>query len=126
MNTKILLIDDNKDLLKIAQLILTAQGYDTLTAITIEEAALKIKTHQPALLLLDVSVCESNDGRRYCRQLKEEAATKNIRIILMSGNEYDGAELQGADDFLQKPFDVAELTEKVAAQLHFQEAAVFV
>lgn len=117
MATKILLVDDNEDLLKITQIILKAQGYETFLATTIEEAGRKLKIHQPALLLLDVSVCEKDDGRLYCHQLKEEAATKNIRIILMSGNEYDGAELTGADAFLQKPFDFTELTEKVAQQL---------
>jgi two-component system alkaline phosphatase synthesis response regulator PhoP len=117
MGTKILLVDDNEDLLKITQIILKAQGYDIFLATTIEEAARKIRIHQPALLLLDVSVCEKEDGRLYCQQLKEEAATKDIRIILMSGNEYDGHELNGADDFLQKPFDFTMLTEKVAQQL---------
>jgi DNA-binding response OmpR family regulator len=67
-------------------------------------------------MLLDVSICEQDDGRAYCRQLKEEAATKGIRIILMSGNEYD-VPPEDADDFLQKPFDFTQLTEKVAAQL---------
>jgi two-component system alkaline phosphatase synthesis response regulator PhoP len=117
MNHKILLVDDNEDLLKITQIILKAQGYETFLATSIEEAGRKLKIHQPALLLLDVSVCAQDDGRDYCRQLKEEAATKGIRIILMSGNEYDGAELSEADDFLQKPFDFTQLTEKVAVQL---------
>lgn len=117
MNTKILLVDDNKDLLQITQLILEAQGYETILATSIEEAGPKIRICQPALILLDMCICHQNDGRVYCRQLKEEAATKGIRIILMSGNEYDGHELKDADDFLQKPFDVAELTDKVAKQL---------
>jgi two-component system alkaline phosphatase synthesis response regulator PhoP len=117
MGTKILLVDDNEDLLKITQIILKAQGYDIFLATTIEEAARKIRIHQPALVLLDVSVCEKEDGRLYCQQLKEEAATKDIRIILMSGNEYDGHEWNGADDFLQKPFDYTILVDKVAQQL---------
>lgn len=117
MNIKILLVDDNEDLLKITQLILKAQGYETVLATSIEEASRKIKIHQPALILLDVCICAQDDGRAYCRQLKEEAATKDIRIILMSGNEYDGPEIAAADDFLQKPFDVTELTDKVAKQL---------
>lgn len=117
MNTKILVVDDNKDLLQITQLILKAQGYESFAATTIDEAAHKISIHQPALLLLDVSVCEKEDGRIYCQQLKEEASTKGIRIILMSGNEYDGDELGLADDFLQKPFDFSELTNKAAQQL---------
>lgn len=116
MSTKILVVDDNEDLLQITQIILKAQGYDIFTATTIEDAARKVTIHQPTLILLDVSVCENDDGRTYCQQLKEEADTKGIRVILMSGNEYDGAELGNADDFLQKPFDFAELTEKVSQQ----------
>lgn len=117
MSTKILVVDDNKDLLKITQIILKAQGNETFLATTIEEAARKIKIHQPSLILLDMCICEEDDGRTYCHQLKQEVATKNIRIILMSGNEYDGNELTDADDFLQKPFDFTSLTEKVANQL---------
>jgi len=117
MNAKILLVDDNEDLLTITQIILKAQGYDTFLATTIEDARRKIRIHQPALLLLDVSICENDDGRLYCRQLKEEAATQGIRIILMSGNEYDSTELVGADAFLQKPFDFNELIDKVHAQI---------
>jgi len=117
MSTKILVVDDNEDLLQITQIILKAQGYDIFTATTIEDAARKINIHQPALLLLDVSVCEKDDGRTYCQQVKEAAVTKDIRVILMSGNEYDGAELGNADDFLQKPFDFTELTEKVSQQI---------
>ena len=118
MNFKILLVDDNADLLKITQIILKAQGYETVLATSIEEAARKIKIHQPALMLLDMCICTQDDGRDYCHQLKEEAATRGIRIMLMSGNEYDSTALSDADDFLQKPFDYTELTEKVARQLH--------
>ena len=117
MSTKILVVDDNEDLLQITQIILKAQGYDIFTATTIEEAERKVNIHQPALVLLDVSVCEKDDGRTYCQQLKVEAVTKGIRIILMSGSEYDGEELGNADDFLQKPFDFTELTEKVGQQI---------
>lgn len=117
MSTKILVVDDNEDLLQITQIILKAQGYDIFTATTIEDAARKINIHHPALILLDVSVCAKDDGRMYCQQVKEEAVTKDIRVILMSGNEYDGAELGNADDFLQKPFDFTELTEKVTQQI---------
>ena len=124
MNTKILVVDDNEDLLQITQIILKAQGHAVFTASTIEDAGRKLKIHQPALLLLDVSVCDHDDGRLYCQQLKEEAATKGIRIILMSGNEYDRAELGLADDFLLKPFDFTELTEKVSAQLSLTQESV--
>ena len=125
MNAKILVVDDNKDLLQITQIILKAQGYIVFTATTIDDAKRKLKIHQPALLLLDVSVCDQDDGRVYCQQLKEEASTQGIRIILMSGNEYDSAELGNADGFLLKPFDFTELTEKVTAQLAVAQEAFF-
>ena len=63
MNAKILVVDDNKDLLQITQIILKAQGYIVFTATTIDDAKRKLKIHQPALLLLDVSVCDQDDGR---------------------------------------------------------------
>ena len=126
MSTKILVVDDNEDLLQITQIILKAQGYNIFTASTIEEAGRKLKIHQTALLLLDVSVCVKDDGRLFCQQLKEEASTKGIRIILMSGNEYDSTELASADDFLLKPFDFVELTGKVATQAAaVQELSLF-
>jgi DNA-binding response OmpR family regulator len=117
MSKKILLVDDNEDLLQITQIILKSQGYETFQATSIEEASRKIKIHQPTLILLDASICTQDDGRAYCHQLKEEAATKGIRIILMSGNDYDGCQLADADAFLPKPFDFMELTDKVALQV---------
>ena len=51
---KILLLDDNKDLLLIVQIILKGQGYEIVQAGCIEEAAQKIKIHRPSLILMDV------------------------------------------------------------------------
>lgn len=114
MSDKILLVDDNTDLLLITQIILKGQGYDTILAKSIEEAERKIRIHQPALLLLDVCIGEE-DGRTFCRQVKKTDG--DIRIILMSGD--DGTEYRkaAADDFLPKPFDFNELLEKVQNQL---------
>src|SRR6478672_10384237 len=117
MNAKILLVDDNADLLQITQIILKAQGHETVLATTIEEAERKIKIHQPALILLDACICADDDGRVFCDKLKHNALTQGIRIILMSGREYECAEWNGANDFLQKPFDFMELTGKVEKQL---------
>src|SRR5690349_3256436 len=103
METKILLVDDNEDLLKISQLILKSQGYDTDIASTIEDAEQKIIQQLPSLLLLDVNIC-NEDGRAFCSRLKQQTETQNIKVVLMSGYDYSEAEWNGADDFLQKPF----------------------
>jgi CheY-like chemotaxis protein len=120
---KILLIDDNKDLLLIVQIILKSQGYEVVQACCVEEALQKIKIHQPLLILMDVFIKEQ-DGRELCSQLKNDPATSNIRIILMSGIETENANLQciGADDFMQKPFDYDDLLERVSRQMTAVEA----
>ena len=114
MSDKILLVDDNTDLLLITQIILKGQGYDTVLAKTIEEAERKIKIHQPALLLLDVCIGEE-DGRTFCRQVKNTDG--DIRVILMSGDDCLEYHKAAADDFLPKPFDYNELLAKVQNQL---------
>ena len=115
MNPKILLVDDNQDLLLITQIILKGQGYDTFLATSIEEAERKIKIHQPSLLLLDVCMGDG-DGRDFCRQLKTATATNNIHVILMSGDDCKLEKDCMGDDFLAKPFDFNELVTKVQQQ----------
>ena len=116
MNEKILLVDDNQDLLMIARIILKGQGYNAFLAASLEEAQRKIRIHQPSLVLLDVCLTDG-DGRDFCAQLKSEQDTNGIRVILMSGHEESAGECLQADGFLQKPFDYNELLEKVSQQL---------
>ena len=117
-NQKILLVDDNKDLLQIVQIILKGQGYETILACCIEEAAQKIKIHQPALILMDVFISDQ-DGREFCNQLKHTNETSNIKVIMMSG--YDNTlglmSTVAADDFMQKPFDYTDLLNRVQKQM---------
>ncbi|MEO6069474.1 MAG: response regulator [Chitinophagaceae bacterium] len=116
MHSKILLVDDNEDLLLITQIILKGQGFEVVLARSIEEAVQKIKIHQPLLILLDVFICKE-DGRQFCSLLKSEVETHNIRVILMSGDDLTAEALTIADDFLPKPFDYEELVEKVQRQM---------
>ena len=120
---KILLLDDNKDLLLIMQIILKAQGYEVVQSCCVEEATQKIKVHHPSLILMDVFIKEQ-DGREFCSQLKREADTNHIKVMMMSGIESDNDLLYqiGADDFIQKPFDYNDLLEKVQRQMMQVEA----
>lgn len=112
MNPKILLVDDNEDLLLITQIILKGQGYEIFLARTLEEAERKIKIHQPILLLLDVSI-GTDDGRDLCQKIKMSEELNHLRIILMSGDDSEENHLSIADGFLSKPFDFNELLTKV-------------
>lgn len=115
---KIMLLDDNKDLLLIVQIILKAQGYDVVQACCVDEATQKIKIHQPSLILMDVFIREE-DGREFCSQLKKHPDTSGIKVMMMSGIESENDLLYriGADDFIQKPFNYDELLEKVQRQM---------
>jgi len=115
---KILLLDDNKDLLLIVQIILKAQGYEVVQSSCVDEASQKIKIHRPSLILMDVFIREE-DGREFCSLLKKDSDTGNIKVIMMSGIESDNDLLYtiGADDFIQKPFDYNELIDKVQKQM---------
>ena len=118
---KILLLDDNRDLLQIVQIILKGQGYETVLASSIEEAMLKIKVHKPVLILMDVCLSDQ-DGYRFCSQLKNDPETSSIRVIMMSGEDLNQRMISysHADDFMQKPFDYNDLITRV--QQHFSYA----
>lgn len=115
---KILLVDDNTDLLQILQIILKGNGYQSVTAASVDEAVSKIKIHNPALILLDVCLADK-DGREFCQLLKLNPETEHIRIILMSGLDecFGLKENDYGDDFLQKPFDYSDLLARVEKQL---------
>ena len=116
--SKILLLDDNRDLLQIVQIILKGQGYDTVLASSVEEAALKIRIHRPVLILMDVCLTDK-DGYTFCAELKNDPETAGIRVIMMSGEDANPALVRyaHADDFMQKPFDYNDLVNRV--QDHF-------
>ena len=118
---KILLLDDNRDLLKILQIILKGQGYETVLASSIQEATLKIKIHKPVLVLMDICLSGEN-GYSFCGHLKNDRETQDMRIILMSGEDCNQSMIQiaHADDFMQKPFDYNDLMAKV--EKHYEYA----
>lgn len=120
---KILLLDDNRDLLQILQIILKGQGFDTVLASSIPEAELKIKIHNPALILMDVFISDQ-DGREYCNHLKTDALTNQIRVILMSGSELNMSMMSRvmADDYMEKPFDYNDLVSRVERQMFSVQA----
>ena len=104
---KILVVDDDPDILDFLQLILEEEGY---TAVTIDKAEYMEKLHEgglPDLILLDV-LLSGKDGREIVKHLKNEEETKRIPVIMFSA--HPGAEetsrQAGAEDFLAKPFEV--------------------
>jgi CheY-like chemotaxis protein len=111
---KILIVDDNADVLHVMQLLLGSRGFEVATTTKGEDTYGLVNSFQPDLIFLDVHLA-GMDGRDICRQLKNTADTKHIPIILFSANNIKGTTVEAslADEFIPKPFDIHELILKV-------------
>jgi DNA-binding response OmpR family regulator len=106
---KILVADDDADILEVINLILNVKGYDVITE-NDPEKLLELKDELPDLLLLDIWMSGA-DGRDICRQLKSREETKHLPVIMLSANidiEQIWVEC-GASGYLAKPFDIRQL-----------------
>ncbi|MGD9160085.1 MAG: response regulator [Desulfobacteraceae bacterium] len=117
---KILVVDDEEDILELVRYNLTREGYNVLSASTGEEGLNNAKSKLPDLIILDLML-PGIDGLDVARSLKSDNNTKNIPIIMLTakGEEADivtGLEL-GADDYISKPFSPRILTARVRAVL---------
>ncbi|HET6256062.1 MAG TPA: response regulator [Puia sp.] len=111
---KILVIDDDVDILLLVKLALTMNGLDVRTLSRWEMIPETIEEYAPALILMDISLGTA-DGRDICKGLKREALTKDIPVILFSANnEFQKSigECQ-AEGFIAKPFDISDLVARV-------------
>jgi DNA-binding response OmpR family regulator len=119
---KILLIDDDPDVITVLQLLLKKKGYEVATASREEEAYSQVKLFEPDLIVLDV-LLSGVDGRTICKKLKNTSASKHIPIIMFSAHPGAQKNMQdfGADDFISKPFESNKLLERIEAQLSNQK-----
>ena len=113
----ILVVDDNQDNTDIIQHYLEVRGYPITVAHDGDEALALFETVRPNLVLLDVMM-PGRDGWEVCRLMKQHRDLgKNVRIIMVTAlDEWDDkrqALLTGADDYVEKPFDLAKLAETV-------------
>ena len=116
MKPKILVVDDEPDLLELLEVNLLAAGFIVLFARDGTEALRKAQEKEPDLILLDV-VLPGMDGLEVCRRLRQDAETSCIPILMLTAraDEIDrvlGLEL-GADDYVTKPFSVREVVLRV-------------
>ena len=111
---RILIVDDNPDVLQVMQLLLTSRDFAVDVTTKGEETQERIDTFLPDLIFLDVYLC-GLDGRDICKKIKIDDATKHIPVILFSANNITGTTLDEslADDFIAKPFDIHDLLVKV-------------
>ncbi len=112
--SKILVVDDDIDILSVMEILLTMKGFEVEVTAKGENTFPKIETFKPDLILLDVLI-SGHDGRTICRKLKANKETMHIPVIMFSAHPGAAATIAeyGANDFIAKPFDVTSLLQKV-------------
>jgi CheY-like chemotaxis protein len=110
---KILIADDDADILFVLKMMLELKGYEVELA-SEGDKVITLITNKPDLILLDIWM-GNYDGREICQQLKNNPATSGIPIILISASREieQSAKDAGANDFVAKPFEQHDLLEKI-------------
>jgi DNA-binding response OmpR family regulator len=118
MSKKVLIVEDEKDILQLVKLYLEKEGYRTCTALTGLEALQQVKAEHPDLIILDLMLAEM-DGLEVCKRIRADRQTAMIPIIMLTAKAEEadtivGLEL-GADDYITKPFSPKALVARVKA-----------
>src|SRR6201991_3079646 len=110
MNKRVLILDDDPDILQICSIVLKKKGFDVVTLNNSNQVVDHVKTHQPNVILMDNWI-PGPGGVEATRQLKMTPETQDIPVIFFSANSNvtQLAREAQADYFLQKPFDITEL-----------------
>lgn len=113
---KILIVDDEQDIVESLKFILEANNYTCYCAYNGEDGLRLAKELIPDLIILDVMMPKIN-GYKISRLLKFDSKYKNIPIIMVTARSQDGDKLigeeTGADEYITKPFEIEELVNKV-------------
>ncbi len=117
---KILVVDDQIDLVKTIQFALELEQYQVLVSHNGEDALKQAREENPDLILLDIMLPKL-DGYKVCRLLKFDEKYKHIPILMMTAKSQEKDKLigkeTGADEYVTKPFDIDELMRKVKTYL---------
>jgi two-component system alkaline phosphatase synthesis response regulator PhoP len=122
MKKKILIIEDEQDLIKGLKLNLSDEGYDVDWAVNGGEGLRKAVEEAPDLIILDIMLPEM-DGLEVCRKLRQKNIGIPVIMLTAKGGEIDkvvGLEI-GADDYMTKPFSIRELLARIKARLRHAE-----
>ncbi len=124
---KILVVDDDKDIVEILQYNLKNSGYSVKSANNGIEAIKKAKKFLPDVILMDVMMPEMS-GIEACSEIKEIEELSNTIIIFLSARREDYTQISaydaGADDYISKPFSPRELVSRVKALLRRSRPAL--
>jgi len=121
---KVLIVDDDAEIIELLADVLVRDGrFELKTAASGYEAGISTQQFRPDLILLDYMLPDIN-GNVVCQIIRKNPEFENIKIIIISGvvkqDEIDQLLKSGAEDFIKKPFNIVELTNKVTAVLQMK------
>jgi DNA-binding response OmpR family regulator len=120
MNEKILIVEDDPGALRLVQYTLEHEGYQVLTATNGLVGLKKAQSEEPDLIILDVML-PGMDGFEICHRLRDEPQTAGLPILMLSAKAQEADKTTGlkvgADDYLPKPADPAEIILRVGKLL---------
>ncbi len=118
---KILVVDDEADLVETVRFPLEAEGFHVLTSYNGEDALNQARKEKPDLILLDLMLPKL-DGYKVCRLLKFDERYKHIPILMLTAKTQERDKLlgkeTGANEYITKPFDIDDLINKVKVYLN--------
>lgn len=124
MSATVLVVEDNPANMKLAAFLLGKAGYRVLQAAAAAEGLELARQHRPDLVLMDIQL-PGMDGLAATRLLKEDAATRDIKVVALTAFAMAGDEgkirAAGCDGYIAKPIRYQEFLAKVAAVLGTKE-----
>jgi len=123
---KVLLVDDDNDLLKLMTDVLEEDGrFEVRVASNGFDAGMMVKEYRPDMIVLDVMLPDIN-GKEVCHRVRADTTLEDVRILCISGmieeDKIQELRLSGADDFLHKPFEIDELIDRMCGLLEIEPA----
>ena len=120
MNKKILIADDEQNIVISLEFLMKREGFEVLVANDGEEAIRRIRADQPDLVLLDVMMPKKS-GFEVCQEIRSDPEMAGVRILMLTAKGRDTEVAKGlalgADAYMTKPFSTRELVDKVRSML---------
>lgn len=121
---KALIIDDDEELVELIRDVLEADSrFEIRVANNGFDAGMMVKEYHPDIIILDVMLPDIN-GKEVCQRVRSDSSMDDVKIICISGmveaDKIDDLKAAGANDFMQKPFEVEQLADRVCTLLNLE------
>jgi len=123
---KALIVDDDRELVELIRDVLESDGRFEVRAVNNGfDAGMMVKEYRPDVIVLDVMLPDIN-GREVCQRVRSDSTLDGTKIICISGmveaDKIEDLKAAGANDFLQKPFEVETLLDRICTMLEMEHA----